>query len=62
MTDDEREDELIAERSHLLPEEEAAGSADPAAQAEAILLESEERTIDPEGTQRESPQTRESGQ
>jgi len=38
-----REDE-VASRAHLLPEEEAAGgSADPRAQAEAVLLESEER-------------------
>jgi hypothetical protein len=61
MTDEAREDELIAERSHLLPEEEAAGSDDPIAQAEAILAESEERTEDPEGTQEESPQTLEDG-
>lgn len=57
MTEHERDDELIAERSHLLPEEEAAGSDDPVSQAEAILAESEERTNDPEGTQEESPQT-----
>jgi hypothetical protein len=57
MTDHERDDERIAERSHLLPEEEAAGSADPMLQAEAILEESEERTNDPEGTQRTSSQT-----
>ncbi|MCS7479468.1 hypothetical protein ACFFQW_39955 [Umezawaea endophytica] len=38
-----REDE-VASRAHLLPEEEAAGgSADPEAQAEAVLRESEER-------------------
>lgn len=61
MTDEERDDELIAERSHLLPEEEAAGSADPAAQAEVILEESEERTNDPDGTQQDSSQTLESG-
>jgi hypothetical protein len=30
----------------LLPEEENAGSANPTAQAEAILEESEERTLD----------------
>jgi hypothetical protein len=57
MTDDERDDELVAERSHLLPEEEAAGSDDPMSQAEAILQESLERTDDPEGTQRDSSQT-----
>ncbi|MET0693111.1 MAG: hypothetical protein ABWX96_22265 [Propionibacteriaceae bacterium] len=60
MTDEEREDELIAERGHLLPEEEAAGSDDPIGQAEAILEESEERTNDPEGTQETSSQTLES--
>jgi hypothetical protein len=31
----------------LLPEEQVAGSDDPEAQAEAILTESEERTLDP---------------
>ncbi|GAA4925457.1 hypothetical protein GCM10025331_05720 [Actinoplanes utahensis] len=31
----------------LLPEERAAGSADPQAQAEAILADSDERTDDP---------------
>ncbi|MFC3384639.1 hypothetical protein [Couchioplanes azureus] len=30
----------------LLPEEQAAGSADPGAQAEAILAESDEREAD----------------
>ena len=57
MTDHERDDERVAERSHLLPEEEAVGSDNPRLQAEAILQESEERTNDPEGTQRESSQT-----
>ncbi|MDO5627910.1 MAG: hypothetical protein Q4G43_06250 [Mobilicoccus sp.] len=33
-----------AERAMLLPEERAAGSEDPSAQAEAILEESEQRT------------------
>jgi len=56
-SDEDREAELVAERSHLLPEEEAAGSADPTAQAEAILEESEERTEDPAGTQAASPQS-----
>ena len=60
MTDAEREDERIAERAHLLPEEEVAGSDDPTGQAEAILAESDERTNDPEGTQRQSSQTLES--
>jgi hypothetical protein len=57
MTDEERDDELVAERSHLLPEEEAAGSDDPISQAEAILEESLERTDNPEGTQEDSSQT-----
>jgi hypothetical protein len=57
MTDRERNAELVGERAHLLPEEAAAGSADPAGQAEAILAESEERTIDPAGTRAESSQT-----
>jgi hypothetical protein len=40
--------ENIASRAaSLLPEELAVGSDDPQAQAEAILLESEERTPDP---------------
>jgi hypothetical protein len=37
-----------------LPEELAAGSDDPQAQAEAILEESDARTEHPEETQRES--------
>lgn len=43
MTDD-RIEQRAAE---LLPEERAAGSADPEAQAEAILAESDEREADP---------------
>ncbi|MGX6602256.1 hypothetical protein ACWKSP_09010 [Micromonosporaceae bacterium Da 78-11] len=42
MTDD-RIDQRAAE---LLPEERAAGSADPTAQARAILEESDEREAD----------------
>jgi hypothetical protein len=57
MTDIERDDELIAERSHLLPEEEAAGSDNPQRQAEAILEESDERVEQPEETRRDSSQT-----
>jgi len=48
-------------RSELLPEEESAGgSDDPRAQAEAILAESEERTLHPdadEGGHRTSAET-----
>lgn len=39
LTDDER----VARRAELLPEEKAAGSDDPQAQAAAILADSEER-------------------
>ena len=41
----------------LLPEERAAGSADPEAQAAAILAESDARVEDPEGTRADSSQT-----
>ncbi|HET6484451.1 MAG TPA: hypothetical protein VFG35_31025 [Actinoplanes sp.] len=42
---DDRVEQRAAE---LLPEERAAGSADPLAQAEAILAESDAREDDPE--------------
>ena len=51
------DDGRIERRSELLPEEQDAGSDDPAAQAEAILADSDERTDDPEATRRESTQT-----
>lgn len=59
MTDttDPADRERIETRAELLPEEERAGSDDPDAQAEAILAESDERTDEPERTQRESSQT-----
>jgi hypothetical protein len=42
-------DENIETRAQLLPEEQAAGgSAIPEEQAEAILAESEERTVHPD--------------
>ena len=47
----------IAERAHLLPEELAAGSDDPERQAEAILADSDRRTQQPEQTRHESVQT-----
>lgn len=56
MTSDPDHDR-IEERAHLLPEERAAGSDDPEAQAAAILAESDERVADPEGTRAESSQT-----
>ena len=40
------DDPRAASRADLLPEEEAAGSDDPSAQAAAILDESDERTLD----------------
>lgn len=40
--------EQVASRAELLPEEEAVGSDDPQAQAEAILEESLERTEHPD--------------
>lgn len=55
--DQERDDERIAERAELLPEEVEAGSEDPEAQAAAILDDSDERVDDPEGTRRGSSQT-----
>jgi hypothetical protein len=56
------EEEAVEHRAHLLPEEIAAGSDDAEAQAEVILEESQERTLHPEATRRESSQTPEGGQ
>ncbi|HWI42433.1 MAG TPA: hypothetical protein VNS81_02360 [Nocardioides sp.] len=54
----EKRDERVEERAdQLWPEERAAGSDDPHAQAEAILRESDERVEDPEGTGAASVQT-----
>ena len=39
-------EEPATTRASLLPEEKAAGSADPEAQADAILAESEERSAE----------------
>lgn len=55
--ENEDEDHRIETRAELLPEEQAAGSEDPRAQAEAILADSDERTDDPSGTRRDSIQT-----
>ena len=56
--EDERDQGRAEQRaSELLPEEVAAGSDAPLEQAEAILAESDERTAEPERTQRESSQT-----
>ena len=46
--------DLVAERAgKLTPEEQRAGVDDPAALAEAVLTESEERTLDRPGTAEE---------
>ena len=50
-------EDRVETRAELLPEERAAGSDDPEAQAEAILDESDERTEHPERTRHESTQT-----
>jgi hypothetical protein len=57
MSETPEDEERIARRAELLPEEESAGSDDPRHQAEEILHESDERTEDPERTGRESTQT-----
>lgn len=44
------DDDRVETRAELLPEELAAGSDDPEAQAEAILEESDERTEGSEET------------
>ncbi|HEU5267185.1 MAG TPA: hypothetical protein VFU35_10820 [Jatrophihabitans sp.] len=51
------EEDRVAERAELLPEEQAAGSDDPQQQAEIILADSDRRTAEPEQTKRESVQT-----
>lgn len=51
------DEERVTGRQNLLPEEVAAGSDDPSAQAAAILEDSDERTADPEGTLHRSTQT-----
>ena len=51
------DEDRIASRSVLLPEEQAAGSEDPAHQAEEILRDSDERTEHPDETAEESTQT-----
>lgn len=55
--DDARVDQRADE---MWPEEQAAGSEDPQAQAQAILAESDERTDHPQEAQREYSQTIES--
>jgi hypothetical protein len=46
--------DLVAARSRqLTPEEQEAGVDDPAALADAVMAESEDRTLDPAGTAEE---------
>ncbi|MER7416446.1 hypothetical protein ABT346_06595 [Micromonospora peucetia] len=46
MNHEQSDQERVESRAHLLPEEAAAGSDDPRAQAEAILRESDIREED----------------
>ena len=55
------EEHDVDSRADLLPEERAAGSEAPQSQAEAVLEESQERTLDPEITQLASTQTPDEG-
>ena len=48
MSTHEHEHDPVDQRAALLPEELAAGSADPRAQAEAVLAESQDRTEHPD--------------
>jgi len=57
--DDETQARHVASRAELLPEERAAGSDDPQAQAKVILEESEEHTEHPD-LDASSPSRRES--
>lgn len=57
MSEDARQHDRVEERAVLLPEELAAGSDDPEAQAVAILAESDERVEHPEQTGAASTQT-----
>ena len=50
-------DSRVEGRALLLPEERAAGSDDPEAQAAAILADSDLRENAPERTQQDSPQS-----
>ena len=48
MSTHDPEHDHVDQRAALLPEELAAGSADPQAQAEAVLAESQDRTEHPD--------------
>jgi hypothetical protein len=51
------DEDRIADRAQLLPEEITVGSDDPEQQAQAILEDSERRTLEPQLTREESVQT-----
>ncbi|NYG54540.1 hypothetical protein [Nocardioides perillae] len=55
--DEHRDEERAHERAGSVAEEARVGAADPEAQAEAILEESDERTDDPSGTRETYHQT-----
>ncbi|SER29084.1 hypothetical protein [Microlunatus flavus] len=57
LTQDDDRDARVEERALLLPEEIAAGSDDPEAQAAAILADSDLREEQPGRTQQDSPQS-----
>lgn len=57
MSDSPADQNRIAHRAQLLPEEQDAGSEAPQDQAAAILEESDERTSHPDETGAESSQT-----
>jgi hypothetical protein len=57
MDGNTEDEDRVARRAELLPEEQEAGSDDPTRQAEEILRESDERTDHPEETEQESAQT-----
>ncbi|SCL18222.1 hypothetical protein GA0070616_1460 [Micromonospora nigra] len=46
MTHQQSDQDRVESRAHLLPEEAAAGSDDPQAQADAILADSDRREAD----------------
>ncbi len=56
-TDADENDPRVEERALLLPEERAAGSDDPEAQAAEILADSDRREYEPERTQQASQQS-----
>ncbi|WP_375500156.1 hypothetical protein [uncultured Jatrophihabitans sp.] len=51
------DEQRVADRAELLPEEVGVGSDDAAAQARIVLEDSDARTEDPEQTKAESSQT-----